>query len=220
MREYREEELLQLSGLQHFAFCRRQWALIHIEQKWQENLRTMEGRLLHETAHGNTAEKRGDTLIVRGLPVVSYTLGINGVCDVVEFYQSDGGVSLFGRRGLWQPAPVEYKRGRPKEEDADLLQLCAQAMCLEEMLACQIQSAFLYYGETKRRLEVLLDSVLRGKVMDLLEEMHSLYRRRYTPQVTPGKHCKACSLVDLCLPELNRIPHVSDYLKRFLQEEP
>ena len=131
---YREEDFLQLSGLQHFAFCRRQWALIHIEQQWRENLRTVEGDLLHRRAHDEQArERRGDILILRGLSVASAALGISGKCDVVEFRADPGGISLRGEEGLWVPFPVEYKRGSPKPHRADELQLCAQAMCLEKM---------------------------------------------------------------------------------------
>ena len=136
---HREEDFLQLSGLQHFAFCRRQWALIHIEQQWGENLRTVEGDLLHRRAHDEQArERRGDILILRGLSVASAALGISGKCDVVEFRADSGGISLRGEEGLWVPFPVEYKRGSPKPHRADELQLCAQAMCLEEMLCCTV----------------------------------------------------------------------------------
>ena len=127
---YHEEDFLAISGLQHFAFCRRQWALIHIEQQWQENLRTVEGHILHENAHDAFfTEKRGTVLISRGMAVQSRTLGVNGVCDVVELHASPDGVPIFGRGGKWLPIPVEYKRGSPKETDADRLQLCCQAMC-------------------------------------------------------------------------------------------
>ena len=149
---YAEEDYLQLSGLQHFAFCRRQWALIHVEQQWQENLRTVEGDLFHRRAHDEQLrERRGDTLILRGLSVASPTLGISGKCDVVEFHADPSGISLCGEEGLWVPFPVEYKRGAPKAHQADELQLCAQAMCLEEMLCCTIQAGALFYGETRRR---------------------------------------------------------------------
>lgn len=139
MSGYCEEDFLQLSGLQHFAFCRRQWALIHIEQQWKENLRTVEGDLFHRRAHDDQArERRGDVLILRGLSVASPTLGISGTCDVVEFRADPGGVPLQGEEGLWVPFPIEYKRGAPKSHRADELQLCAQAMCLEEMLCCAV----------------------------------------------------------------------------------
>ena len=136
---FKEDEYLQLSGLQHFAFCRRQWALIHVEQLWRDNLRTVEGEILHERAHDETLRERSrDKITMRGLRIASSALGISGACDVVEFVRSRSGARLTGEDGLWQPYPVEYKRGSSKISDADRLQLCAQAMCLEEMLGCAV----------------------------------------------------------------------------------
>ena len=147
-----EEEYLTLSGVQHYAFCPRQWALLFVEQQWQDNERTVDGSLMHARAHDETLlERRGDTLTARGLRVVSHALRVTGVCDVVEFHLDPGGISLPGQEGCWQPYPVEYKRGAPKSHDADELQLCGQAMCLEEMLLCEIPEGSLYYGETRRR---------------------------------------------------------------------
>ncbi len=135
---YNEEEYIALSGIQHFLFCRRQWALIHLEQQWAENLRTAEGRVMHERAHDESSEMRGGKLTVRGLRIFSRELGVSGQCDVVEFLSSDEGAPLAGREGLFLPYPVEYKRGSSKMTDADRAQLCAQAICLEEMLAVSI----------------------------------------------------------------------------------
>ena len=215
-----EEGYLTLSGLQHFAFCRRQWALIHIEQQWAENLRTVEGDLLHRRAHDEQqTESRGDTLIVRGLRVVSHRLQVQGVCDVVEFHRDPAGVTLAGREGTWQPYPVEYKRGKPKPFEADELQLCAQAMCLEEMLLCAIPEGSLFYGEPRRRTRVALDGALRGRVEAMLAEMRALYERGYTPKAKPGRGCAACSLKDLCLPRLTRIQSPDAYLRAHLPGE-
>ena len=218
--EYEENQFLSLAGLQHFAFCRRQWALAYIEMQWDENLRTAEGHILHDAAHDPfSEEKRGDRLIARGMAVFSRTLGVNGVCDVVEFHVSPHGIPLAGREGLWQPVPVEYKRGTPKENDADRLQLCCQAMCLEEMLLSPpIAGAYLYYGETAHRTAVPLDEGLRQKVRDMLEEMHELYQRRATPHVRPTKSCNACSLKGLCLPRLYRTGSAAAYIRRRLEE--
>lgn len=221
MTTYREEDLLPLSGIQHFAFCRRQWALIHLEQQWQENLRTVEGDLLHRRAHdGTQRERRGDTLTLRGLSVVSYTLGLSGQCDVVEFRADSSGVSLQGEEGLWRPFPVEYKRGRPKPHQADELQLCAQAMCLEEMLCCAIPAGALFYGEPRRRTEVDFTSELRQSVRDAAGEMHQYFRRGYTPKARLARSCAACSLQDLCLPGLVRHGSVSAYLSQAMEETP
>lgn len=215
-----QEEYLQLSGLQHFAFCRRQWALIHIEQLWRENLRTVEGQLLHHRAHDETQrERRGNLLILRGLAIQSPTLGVSGVCDVVEFHASPQGVPIHGEEGLWLPYPIEYKRGKPKSNQADELQLCAQAMCLEEMLCCSIQEGALFYGETKRRTVVSFVPALREQVVSLLQEMHQLYRRGYTPKCKPTKSCNACSLKELCLPKLMKKQNVSAYLRSAMEED-
>ena len=159
---YTEDECLQLSGIQHFAFCRRQWALAYIEQQWQENVRTAEGRILHQNAHdASLKEKRGETIIVRAMPVSSAELGISGECDVVEFQEDEKGITLNQYSKRYRAVPIEYKRGSPKAEDADLLQLTAQAMCLEEMLCCEISVGYIYYGETRRRLKVEISEELR-----------------------------------------------------------
>jgi CRISPR-associated exonuclease Cas4 len=208
------DDYLQISGIQHFSFCRRQWALIHIEQAWSENLRTVEGRLMHERAHDPFfREKRGNTIITREMPVFSNTLGVSGQCDIVEFHANPNGVALHGREGLWQPCPIEYKRGSPKVNDADRLQLCAQALCLEEMLLCpEIETAYLYYGETRRREAVALTEELRGAVRESFAEMRGYYERRYTPRVKMTKSCNACSLKDICLPRLPKATSVREYI--------
>lgn len=219
MTAYSEEDFLALSGIQHFCFCRRQWALIHIEQQWQENLRTVEGNILHEKAHDGPDEKRGDLLIVRGMQVFSASLGVRGVCDVVEFRRDPAGVPIFGQEGTYLPVPVEYKRGSPKEDDVDAVQLCAQALCLEEMLCCSMEQGFLFYGEPRRRYPVAFDQALRQRVTALLSEMHELYGRRHTPMVKPSKACKACSLADICVPRLYRSGSVETYISRRLKDK-
>lgn len=217
--EYNEDDYLQLSGLQHFAFCRRQWALIHIEDQWAENVRTVDGTFMHRRVHDQQfQESRGDLLTVRGLAIHSTRLGVSGQCDAVEFRRCPEGVSLRGREGLWLPYPVEYKRGKPKEHDADELQLCAQALCLEEMLCCAVPVGALYYGEPHRRTEVLFTPELRQRVENCLAEMHELYRRQYTPKVKPTKACNACSLNGLCLPRLMGRKRVADYLTGAMEE--
>lgn len=214
-----ETAFLQLSGLQHFSFCRRQWALIHIEQQWAENYRTTDGNVMHKKAHDGTVfERRGDTLITRDLTIASQNLGVSGKCDVVEFHRDPAGVTLPGQEGLWQPFPVEYKRGAPKADNCDALQLCGQAICLEEMLCCQIPLGALYYGETRHRTEVEFTPELRFQVKIALEEMHKLYQRGYTPKAKPKKGCSACSLKDICLPKLNKNTSVGTYLKTHMEE--
>ncbi len=216
---YREEDNLQLAGLQHFVFCRRQWALIHVESQWAENYRTADGQGFHQRTHDeHLREKRGDTLILRGLRIASPSLGVSGQCDVVEFHRDPLGIRLSGEEGTWQPYPIEYKRGEPKEHDADQLQLCAQAMCLEEMLCCSIPRGALFYGQTRRRVEVELSEQLRSRVRECFAEMHQLMDRGHTPKVKPGKGCAACSLKDLCLPALDRRGSARAYLQKSLEE--
>lgn len=218
---YGEEEFLQLSGLQHFKFCRRQWALIHIENQWAENYRTVDGTLMHENAHDrNFQESRGDLLITRGVSVFSATLGVSGQCDVLEFHRTDTGIPLQGKEGLWLPYPVEYKRGSPRQDGADTLQLCGQAMCLEEMLCCDIPEGALYYGEIRRRITVPFTEELREEVRTMLAQMHDLYRREQTPKVKTSKSCSACSLKELCLPKLMKNRSVAAYLKDAMEGSP
>lgn len=216
---YTEDNYLQLSGIQHFSFCQRQWALIHIEQQWSDNLPTIEGELMHKRAHDSTIrEVRGDVVIERGVSVFSPTLGVTGQCDVLEYHRDEEGISLAKMEGLWRLCPIEYKRGKSKETDADRLQLCCQAMCLEEMLCCDIPEGFLFYGETKRRESILFSDTLRNEVRENLEQMHRLMDRGYTPKVKAGQKCTNCSLMELCLPNLIKTPLISDYYDFAMKE--
>nr|WP_083650877.1 CRISPR-associated protein Cas4 [Anaerostipes sp. 992a] len=217
---YNEEEFLQLSGIQHFAFCRRQWALAYIEMQWQENVRTVEGKIFHENAHdAGLKEKRGDLLIIRAMPIHSREMGVSGECDVVEFRKSKQGIVLAGREGNYIVTPVEYKRGKPKTNDSDVLQVTAQALCLEEMLFCTIPYGYIYYGETRHRMKVEFTNEIRDKVKSIFAEMHKYYDQQYTPKVKVSKKCNACSLKDICLPVLNKKKSVSRYIENRLLEE-
>lgn len=220
MTVYDPSDFLLLSGIQHFQFCERQWALIHIEQEWDENVLTIDGKHLHQKADNPfIREKRHNTLYVRALPVHSAVLGITGVCDVVEFYQDINGVELRNERGTYLPIPIEYKRGRPKRDLSDTLQLVAQAICLEEMLLCPVSQGYLFYHEIRRRIAVEITNELRMHVKKTVKRMHDYYHRRYTPRrVKTGKHCKCCSLRHICLPELITKESVSSYMKRMLAE--
>lgn len=212
---YAEEDYLMLSGIQHFAFCARQWAMIHIEQQWAENYRTTAGELMHKRAHdGGSFEKRGNLLIVRGMRISSHQLGLSGQCDVVEFHQDEKGVSLFGYDGTWTPVPVEYKNGIPKENNADELQLCAQAVCLEEMFQTNIYWGSLYYGMNRRRSRVEFTEDLRSATKETAKKMHEMFKRGHTPNVKTSKRCKSCSLADLCLPKLQKSMDVGQYIRQ------
>ena len=218
--EYTSDDLLPLSGIQHFVFCRRQWALIHVERQWQENVLTVEGKLLHKHADDPYfTETRNGVITTRSVPIASYRLGLAGVCDVVEFTKSPDGVQLPGRDGLYLPAPVEYKRGREKRDPCDEVQLCAQAICLEEMLAVTIPVGYMYYGETRHRVAVELTAELRELVRDMSEEMHAYFQRGYTPRVKPSKACRSCSLVDICLPVLQeKVIPASKYIRQQIEK--
>ena len=215
--EYKEDDYLQLSGIQHFIFCRRQWALIHIENQWKDNLRTTEGIIMHERAHNQElVETRGDTLIIRGLPISSSSLGVSGQCDIVELHLDPDGIPVHGRSGLWKALPVEYKRGKPKDDSCDQAQLCAEAMCLEEMLGATISEGALYYGEVRRRMKVIFSEELRSQVKETFEEMHRLFERKYTPKSKAGKRCNACSLKEVCMPGLFSRQSVKEYIREVL----
>jgi CRISPR-associated exonuclease Cas4 len=201
---YSEDDLLPLSGLQHLVFCERQWGLIHIEQQWEENRLTSEGRILHEKVHDAGREARPGIVTARGLHLHSFRLGLSGQSDVVEFHQSvpgeAGAVQLPERKGWWRPFPVEYKRGRPKADGCDEVQLCAQALCLEEMLGVAIDGGALFYGVSRRRKTVPLDERLRIRTETLARRLHELYSARVTPPAVYAKKCDRCSLYDRCLP--------------------
>ncbi len=217
--EYREDEYLMLSGIQHFKFCRRQWALIHIEQQWEENVHTVTGELMHKKVHDPyLKEKRKDTIIVRALPIASRKMGISGECDMVEFQKCEDGVTLFGHRGTYSIYPVEYKKGKPKISEEDKLQLMAQAMCLEEMFSTEISEGAIFYGETRRRESVTFTQELRDEVVRMFEEMHQYYKRGYTPKVKKSKACNSCSLKEVCLPKLEKTSSVSSYIAKSMEE--
>ena len=182
-----------LSALQHLAFCPRQCALIHIEQQWAENRLTAEGRVLHDKAHEPGSESRRDLRIARGLQLQSKTLGLHGVADVVEFHRQPD--------GAWQPFPVEYKRGRPKIEPIDAVQLCAQAICLEEMLGQPVPAGAIFYGATHRRQDVSFDEPLRAETRRLAGAAHALIAAGRTPAPEFGPRCRSCSFLELCRPE-------------------
>ena len=203
-----EDELLPLSGVQHLGFCERQWALIHVEQAWAENVLTAEGRVMHERVHEGGDESRGDVVICRGVRLRSLRVGLSGQADVVEFHRvpegEEVGVPLPGREGRWRPFPVEYKRGRPKAHDADEVQLCAQALCLEETFGVELRSGALFYGETRRRQDVAFTAELRERTERLAARMHELFRSGVTPAPVYRKGCERCSLKEQCLPRAAR----------------
>lgn len=204
-----EDDLIMVSALQHIAFCERQCALIHIEQVWSESGLTAEGRIMHEKVHEQDRESRGNIRIEYGLPLRSLKLGLIGKADVVEFYRVG--------KGIWQPFPVEYKRGKPKPGNCDLIQLCAQAMCLEEMLSLSVPDGAIFYGRTRRRLDVSFDDALRQETEKAAKRAHQLITSGITPPPVYEKRCKSCSLVEECLPKtVEKKSSVKSYLKRMI----
>jgi CRISPR-associated exonuclease Cas4 len=208
---YEIDDLLPLSALQHIVFCERQCALIYTEQVWAENRLTVEGKILHERVHEEGLESRGDVRIEHGVPLRSLRLGLVGKADVVEFHRLPG--------DKWQPFPVEYKRGKPKPDDCDRVQLCAQAMCLEEMLAVEVPSGALFYGKIRRRQDVVFDESLRRKAEETAQKARALIESGKTPPPVFGKRCKSCSLVAECLPKtIEKKPSVGRYLAKAVAE--
>ena len=215
-----EDRLLNISGIQHFVYCRRQWALIHIEQQWEENVLTVSGEQMHQNAHDiHNSEKRGEVLVSRGLPVKSKELGLSDVCDVVEFHKSTDGALLHGHAGYFRIIPVEYKHGKPKEDNCDILQAAAQAICLEEMFCTVVDEIHIYYGKTRHRLKLPLSSDIRTQVKTIGREMHDYYLRRYTPKVKYSRRCSACSLKEICLPKMNKNASVKKYISDVLGDD-
>jgi len=219
-KRYADDELLMLSGIQHFRFCKRQWALIHIERQWEDNLRTQEGHFVHERVNDPFFnESRGDVVISRAVPVVSYRLGLNGITDIIEYTRSEQGIHLPGYDGFWMMKPVEYKRGKPKIDERDEVQLCAQVICLEEMFSVRIDEADFYYDEIRRRQHLTITEDLRSLVVSLADEMHEIFRKGITPKAETGKNCSLCSLIDVCVPKLTKKARdVPNYIGKHVRE--
>lgn len=220
---FSEEDLLPISALQHLAFCERQWGLIYLENLWDENPLTVEGSHLHNKVDDAETEVRGDVRIARGLRLRSLRLGLTGKADVVEFHRlpeaSGEGMRLEGAEGLWQLVPVEYKRGKPKPGPCDEVQLCAQALCLEEMTGAGVPSGMLFYGVPRRRYGVAFDDALRQRTENLSARLHGLTKAGKTPKAEYSKRCRSCSLIDCCMPKaLSKRGMVEKYLSKVYSE--
>lgn len=196
---HNEDDLLMISALQHYLFCPRRCALVHIEQQWMENRFTTEGRILHEKVDIAGTESRGRIRTVFGLPLRSFRYGLSGRADAVEFHMEDDEAA---HHPFWRPFPVEYKRGKPKSNDVDLVQLCAQALCLEEMLGCDVPEGAIYYGKPRRRLAVIFDDALREKTREAARGLHELVASGRTPKARYEKKCDSCSLFSVCMPKV------------------
>lgn len=211
---YSEDEYLMLSGIQHYYFCKRQWALIHIEQQWLENDRTIKGKYLHSKADKPLIkEKRNDVVISRAVPISSKRLGLSGITDTIEFRRTECGVDIANRDKLWLPSVVEYKKGKEKADERDIVQLCAQIMCLEEEFNIKLENGYLFYFETNSKIEIKITDELRNKVAEVSKDMHRMYEQKATPKAEYHKNCTLCSLYNLCMPNLTkRKSSVENYL--------
>lgn len=217
---YHEDEYLMISEIQHFYFCKRQWGLIHIEQQWNENEYTIEGHLLHKKVDNPfIVESRDDVIVSRAVPISSKYLGLSGIIDVLEFIRDKEGINLPGKVGLWRPNIVEYKRGKPKPDHRDIVQLVAQVICLEEQINYRIKTSEFYYGEIRRRVKIDITDELRKEVHHVVQEMHSYFKKRETPKAEFFKNCTLCSLYDLCLPRLTKKKvNVRNYIEKHIRE--
>ena len=215
---FSDEDLLQISGLQHLMFCERRWALIYMEMEWEENVRTVEGKQLHESVHKQGASTRSGVRVARGLRLRSLSLGLTGQADLVEFHASDDGAPIPGLSGRWLPYPVEYKRGRKRYENADEAQLCAQALCLEEMLGVTVLKGAIFYGQPRKRSEIDLYFALRGEVSRLCSRARELYSNQTIPSPRLGRHCSNCSIEDICMPNLAAVDKSAEYVTGLLNE--
>lgn len=207
---FTEDDFQPISALQHLAFCERQWGLIHIERIWLENVLTMEGRHLHEKVHEEETENRGDLRTARSLRLRSTRLGLTGQADVVEF-KNEGDDNIL-------VTPVEFKRGKPKIDSCDEIQLCAQALCLEEMLNTKISEGYFFYGKPRRRHRVEFTVELRNKTEDLTKRLHQLFLQNQTPIAKYEKKCDSCSLFEICMPKITQGKSVKRYLSNFFRE--
>jgi CRISPR-associated exonuclease Cas4 len=207
--DHTEDDLLPVSALQHLLFCERQCALIHVEGLWADNRLTVEGSHLHRKVDAGAGERRHDVRTARSLSLRSFRLGLVGKADTVEFHGPPG--------GAYGPFPVEYKRGRPKRDRSDEVQLCAQALCLEEMLECAVPAGALFYGTTRRRQDVTFDAELRRTTEAAAARLHQLVREGHTPPARREPKCESCSMLELCLPAPTRgTRSVRRYLEKAL----
>ncbi len=204
MFNYEEEDLLPLSGIQHFAYCPRQWALIHVEGQWLENASTAQGRIVHHRVDDPYfTETRGSVKTERAIPLISRQLGLFGVADLLEIHErEDGNKTTYSL--------VEYKRGKPKPDDRDEVQLCAQAICLEEMRNTDIEDGYIFYDMIKNRHRVDFSVILRERVRELALAMHSYYEQALTPVAVKSRKCKNCSMANICLPKLGKLGSKAD----------
>lgn len=220
---YAEDDMLMLSGIQHFKFCPRQWALIHLEQQWEDNRLTTEGSLMHRNVDDPFyRQKCGDNICLRSVHIASKELGLYGIADVIELHPTSNETNSIQHPkypGLWTPYPIEYKHGKPKRDETDEVQLTAQVMCLEEMYQIQLHKAYFFYGAIKHRQEIEITEHLRTIVREIAEKMHHIFNKELLPAINLQHHCQNCSLKNNCMPSSTKATKVATYLNKYLYEK-
>lgn len=218
---YLEDDFLMISGIQHYAYCKRQWGLIHIENQWESNVYTVRGDITHEKVDDPfIMETRGDLIVSRSVPIYSSQFGCYGIADLLEYTKALSGVKLEGREGYYKIYPIEYKVGKPKENEYDLVQLCLQALCLEEMYNVRIEEGAMYYAKIKRRVRVHFDEGLRNLTIWTINEMHEIIDDNRTPEGSYEAKCDHCSLYNVCLPKtVSKMKKVETYINDCLKVE-
>ncbi|MDO5726075.1 MAG: CRISPR-associated protein Cas4 [Tissierellia bacterium] len=213
-------EYIQISAIQHFVYCKRQWALAYLEQQWEENEDTIMGQYVHRNVDDEYyIEKRRDSIFVRSLPIISHELKISGIADMVEYRKNSDGVEIKNYKGKWLPYVIEYKKGKPKKDNCDILQLVAQVMSIEEMNNCKINESAIYYKTANKRFVVNITKDLRDELKETLLQMREIYKTKQTPKAQKGKYCQRCSLKEQCMPRLTTHKRsVVNYINKYLME--
>lgn len=205
MKRFEDFDRLSLSSLKQYIYCKRRFALMYVECEWGSNYKIVEGDLFHERVDNPLfSEKRGDLHISRSVPIYSDVMNLYGVADIIEFIKDDSGIKIHGKRERWRINPVEYKNGKPEKSNADNFQLCAQALCLEEMFNTNIEHGDIYYGKIKRRVTVDFTNELRSDVKEQVKNMKELLEQQLLPPKPKNQNCSLCSLENVCIPTIIR----------------
>ena len=213
------EESIQISGIQHYMYCRRSWALLYIENMWKDNYLTLDGDAVHEKVHDtNVKESRKDVFYERGVYISSEKYNLSGQCDLIEYHKNKNGILLKGKDDLWVIVPTEYKHGNGDSIDYDKYQLIAQMICLEEMFLTKIEYGYLYYKKSNKRIKIENTEEIKKELKKIISEMQDLMKRKYTPKIRKNKKCKNCSLLEICNPQVSNLKNIKSYMKEVIDE--
>lgn len=214
-----EENLIQISGIQHFLYCKRQWALFYIENLWEDNHLTIDGDKVHEKVHNtNIKETRKNKIIERGTYISSEKYKLTGQCDVIEYHKDINGINITNKEDKWKIIPIEYKHGNGESVDIDKYQLIAQILCLEEMFQTNIEYGYLYYKAANKKIKIENTNEIKSAVIKIIEEINDYTRKQYTPKVKKSKKCNNCSLYEKCNPKICSSKNVRKYLEEIIKE--